>query len=161
MYQQYPGGDPQQMPSRPPVPSPVRNAVALMYVGAGLSLVSIIVSLFTTASLRSIVLRANPRLTPAQAHAAEIFGVATAIIIGLIGVGLWIWMAWANRAGKNWARILSTIFFGLDTLSVIVALLRPHALVSLLIGILIWLVGLGAIILLWQRESSDFFQAAS
>ena len=57
--------------------------------------------------------------------------MAVAIIFGLIGIGLWLWMAYANKAGKNWARITATAFFGLDTLSVLTSfrqaepILRP------------------------------------
>ena len=41
------------------------------------------------------------------------------VVVGLIGVGLWLWMAQKNKAGKNWARITSTVFFALDTLGAI------------------------------------------
>ena len=31
-------------------------------------------------------------------------------------IALWLWMARANGQGRNWARILSTVLFGLGTL---------------------------------------------
>ena len=51
-----------------------------------------------------------------QRHNAEIAAVVTAVIGALIAIGLWLWMAWANRRGRNWARIVSAVFFGINTL---------------------------------------------
>jgi len=80
---------------------------------------------------------------------------------GILGIALWIWMAWANRGGRKWARIVATVFFGLDTLGLLSAIARPHAVLSLVLTVLIWLVGLGAIVLMWNKESSAYYQAMS
>ena len=69
-------------------------------------------------------------------------------------------MAYANKAGKNWARITSTVFFGLDTLSILTSFRQGEPILSRVISILIWLIGLGAIVLLYQRESSNYFGAS-
>ncbi len=111
--------------------------------------------------MRAAIKTASPKLTSGQVHAALVAGVAIAVIGGFIGVGLWLWMAWANRAGKRWARIVATVLFALSTLNVITLVARPHALLSLILGLLVWLAGLGAIVMIWQRESSAYFQAAS
>jgi uncharacterized membrane protein len=81
------------------------------------------------------------------------------VIFGLIGIGLWIWMAMANKRGGNWARITATVFFGLNTVSLLVGLARPEPLASRLVGLLIWLIGLGAVVMLWRSESTAFFKA--
>ena len=96
-----------------------------MYVGAAVSAVSLIVTLTTIGSLRTAIHNADPALTAAKLHSAEVAAVVVAIVLGLIGIGLWMWMARANQAGKNWARITATVFFGLDTLSVLAASARP------------------------------------
>jgi hypothetical protein len=131
-----------------------------MYAGAVVSAVSLIVGLATIGSLRSAVQRAHPNYTSSQLHTAEVGGVVIIVIFGLIGVGLWIWMATANKRGANWARITSTVFFGLDTLSLPASFARPEPLINRLVGLLIWLIGLGAIVLLWRRQSSDYFSAS-
>ena len=41
------------------------------------------------------------------------------IVVGLVGIALWLWMARANGQGRNWARILSTVLFVLATLQLI------------------------------------------
>jgi cytochrome bd-type quinol oxidase subunit 2 len=132
-----------------------------MYVGAVISGISLIVTLTTIGSLRTAIHKANPALSASKLHSAETVAIVLAIIVGLIGIALWIWMARANRAGKNWARITATVFFGLDTLSLLAALRQAEPALSRTVTLLTWLVGLGAIILLWQRISSAYFAASA
>jgi len=40
-------------------------------------------------------------------------------------VAVWLWMARANGQGRNWARILSAVLFGLATLQVISGAQQP------------------------------------
>lgn len=82
-----------------------------------------------------------------------------AIVEGFIQSGLWIWMAWKTKAGRSWARVLSSVFFGLLSLQFLAALFAQPPL-SKAIVIVQWIVGLTALILLWQRESNQFFAAA-
>ena len=65
-------------------------------------------------------------------------------------------MAQSCRAGKGWARVVSTVFFGIDTLSVFIgaAAVQGGGL-SRIYGFVVWVIGLIAIILLWQRSSSE------
>ena len=159
MYQPYPSPGQMPEPVRPEPPDSVLTAVKLMYAGAIVSALSLIVGVVTIGSLRSALKRANPSYTSSQLHTAEVAGVAFIVFFGLVGVGLWIWMAMANKRGANWARITASVFFALDTLSILASFARPEALLSRLVGLLIWLIGLGAIILLWQRQSSEYFKA--
>lgn len=160
-YQPYPtGGAAEPEPQRPAPPTPVVQAVKLMYAGAIVSAISLIITLATVGSLKTAIHNADPTLTASKLHSAEVAAVAVAIIFGLIGIGLWLWMAYANKAGKNWARITATVFFGLDTLSVLTSFRQAEPVLSRVISILIWLIGLGAIVLLYQRESSTYFTAS-
>ena len=159
MYQPYPSSGQMPEPVRPEPPESVLTAVKLMYAGAIVSALDIVVGLVTIGSLRSALQRANPSYTSSQLHTAEVAGVVFIVFFGLVGVGLWIWMAMANKRGANWARIVATVFFGLDTLSLLANFARPEALFIRLVGLLIWLIGLGAVILLWQRQSSEYFKA--
>jgi hypothetical protein len=160
-YQPYPTGGPAEPePQRLEPPTPVLQAVKLMYAGAIVSAISLILTLVTVGSLKTAIHNADPSLSASKLHSAEVAAVAVAIIFGLIGIGLWLWMAYANKAGKNWARITATVFFGLDTLSVLTSFRQAEPILSRLITILIWLIGLGAIILLYQRESSAYYAAS-
>jgi cytochrome bd-type quinol oxidase subunit 2 len=159
MYQPYPSGGQVPEPQRPEPPAPVLTAVKLMYAGAVVSAISLVATLLTIGSLKTAIHNSDPSLTQTQLHSAETAAVAVAVIVGVIGIGLWIWMARANQAGKNWARITATVFFGLDTLGLLVSIRQAEPLLSRLISILTFLIGLAAIILLWRKESSEYFAA--
>ena len=76
----------------------------------------------------------------------------------MIGVALWLWMARANGQGQNWARILSTVLFGLATLDLFGVVSQPKTVLGLVFPVLTWLVGAGAVFLLWRPESTAFFK---
>jgi hypothetical protein len=130
-----------------------------MYVGVAVSLIGIAVDMTTLSATRSAILKRNPGYTTTQLNNAEHLQIGLFIAGGLIGAALWLWMAQSNKAGKGWARVVSTVLFGIDTLSVIVgaAAVQGGGL-SRIFGILVWVIGLVAIILLWQRSSSEYFR---
>jgi hypothetical protein len=167
-YQPYPTGGGsnivQQGPAGPK-PSSVRTAVILMYVGGGLSALSLILILAISGRIKSAVgtalrhadARTGRTMTTAQIHTAENIYLVFLVVVLAIGIGLWVWMAWANGRGKGWARILSTVFFGLNTLFLLYDLLRPgrsgSALAFVALG---WVIGLLAIIFLWLRDTTQY-----
>jgi len=166
MYQSYPGGAPapeQYGQPASPAPQSVTRAVQLMYAGAVASLIGIVIGLTTTGSLRSDIQKRSPTMTPAHVTDAVHLEIGFAIVGGLIAAALWIWMAQSNKAGKSWARILSTVLFAISTISAL-ASLAGGALAgggaSRIYGIVVWLIGLAATILLWQRASSNYFKSA-
>jgi hypothetical protein len=159
MYQPYPSSGQMPEPVRPEPPDPVLTAVKLMYAGAVVSALSLIVGLVTIGSLHTQLRNSYPKYTSSQLHTVEVATVVFIVIFGLIGIGLWVWMAMANKRGGNWARVTATVFFGLNTLSLLAGFARPEALASRLVGLLIWLIGLGAIVMLWRAESTAFFKA--
>jgi len=136
-------------------------AVRFMYAGAALSAIEIIIGLTTIGSLKSAIRSQYPHYTTSQIHTAEVAGVVVAVVIGAIAIGLWLWMAWANGRGRNWARIIATVLFAFNTVDLLTLVARPHSAISLVFALLVWLVGLGAIFFLWQRESTAYFQAMS
>jgi len=158
MYQPYPSSDGTVEPDRPPAPQSVLNAVKLMYAGAAVSAVSLIISLVSIGGTKDAIRKARPSLTPAQVNQLNTFIIALAVVSGVIGVALWLWMAQKNGQGRNWARILSTVLFGLATLDMFGVLSQPKTVLGLVFPVLTWLIGLGAVILLWRRESTEFFK---
>lgn len=144
-------------------PPSVIMAVRFMYVGAVLSAISLVVTLATIGSLRTGIRNAEAKsktkLTPAQVttvvHVTEI----ALVIVGLIGIGVWIWMAMSCRKGRNWARITGTVFFGLYTLSLIGELAEHQTAAGSVVALVVWLVGLGAVIYLWKPASTAYFKA--
>jgi hypothetical protein len=158
MYQPYPGTA--QMPEtrRPPAPDSVRNAIRVMYAGAAASLIYAIIFVATLSATKSALERHSPQLTASQLNSMQHLLVILAIVEGLIAAGLWIFIAQACRRGKNWARITGTVFFGLATLDVLGGLTVPQAALVKAFAVIIWLIGLAAVVLLWRGPSSAFFQ---
>jgi hypothetical protein len=175
-YQPYPtGGASQPYPAggneigqRPPQPSSVRNAVRLMYAGGALSAITAILILATSSSIKNAVGRALRKanatdisngkkpLTAAQILSVEKATIVVFVVVLVIAIGLWAWMAWANGRGRNWARIVATVLFALNTIDLVLSVSRAG--LSVIFVALGWVIGLAAIILLWRRESSAYFQ---
>lgn len=140
-----------------PVPQSVLNAAKCMYTGAAVSAIEVIISLTTIGGLRSAIHHAYPHYSAAKVHTLEIEGVAGLVISGLLGVGLWVLVARLNLSGRHWARILASVLFGINTLELLTTFTRPSTLLGLVFAVVLWVVGLAAIVFLWRRESSQFF----
>ena len=159
MVQPYPSrGKPLAEAPRPPAPPSVVNAVKLMYIGAAVSTVSLIVAFIDISGTKAAIKRARPDLTATQVNQLNTFIITLAIVSGLLGIALWLWMARANNQGKNWARILSTVLFGLATLDLFGVFSQPKTLLGLVFPLLTWVIGLGAVFLLWRPDSTAFFK---
>ncbi|HWN01163.1 MAG TPA: hypothetical protein VNO54_29275 [Streptosporangiaceae bacterium] len=162
MYKPIPypssGGPVEPEPDRGPAPPSVVNAVKLMYTGAAVSTVSLIISLASIGGTKDAIKKARPSLTATQVNQLNTFIIALAVVSGVIGVALWLWMSRANGQGKNWARILSTVLFGLATLDLFGVVSQPKTALGLIFPLLTWLVGLGTVVLLWRKESTEFFK---
>jgi hypothetical protein len=142
-----------QTAHRAGLPASMVNALRLMYAGAGIAVVLGFTIALTTHS------RTLHMGDPASGtyKAGYVTGGA---ITGLIAAGLWLWMAWANKRGRSWARILSTVFFGVLTLYTAAALVALPAAPRIVI-LLEWAAGLAAVVFLWQRQSSLYYQTGS
>jgi hypothetical protein len=159
MVQPYPSsGKPVTEAERPPAPPSVLNAVKLMYVGAAVSTVSLIISLIDIGGTKAAIRKARPNLTATQVSQLNTFIIGLAIVSGLVGIALWLWMARANGQGKSWARIVSSVLFGLATLDLFGVFSQPKTVLSVVFPGLVWLVGGGAVWLLWRPESTAFFK---
>jgi hypothetical protein len=144
-------------------PPSIQNAVRFIYAGAAIEALSVILEIAVVRGrIRSIVATesATP-LTATQLNTVEAVGVVILLLGGAIGASLWLWMAAKNKAGRRWARIVSTVFFGLSTVGLLATILQPVGGAYKIIPVADWVVGLVAIVLLWQQESSDFFDARS
>jgi hypothetical protein len=181
MYQPYSSSGGQLTePPRPPAPAPVLTAVKLMYTGAAISIVTVITELALIPAIKAALRTANPSLTAAQVRPVNVL-LTLEIVLGLVAAALWLWMARANGHGRNWARILSTVLFGLATLEAIRAgtnyrdgylahfTVGGHGysvihsvfgatVLGVIVPVLTWLIGVAAVWLLWRPASSAFFK---
>jgi hypothetical protein len=158
MYEPSPASGQMPEPQRVRPPRPVQNAVKFMYAGAAVEVIALVVALITRNNMKSALRTLHPDYTAAQLHTAVTEQTVWLVIGAAVATGLWLWMARANGRGYNWARILSAVFFGISTLDLVFTFAAVRAPGSLIVGFAIWLVGLGAIVLLFSRESNAFFR---
>jgi serine/threonine protein kinase len=156
-----PAGYPQayQLGSRGPItpmPASMVTAVRLMYAGAAFAVVWAIGVITVSAS----IVKHHPLVTTSGNH--RLAGAVTlAVLLSVADIALWLGIARACRRGKRGARITGTVLFALHTLGVLGVVASAQAglgpaKVLTLIG---WLIGCGAVVFLWQRSSSAFFNA--
>ncbi|GAM46074.1 hypothetical protein NSK11_contig00028-0013 [Nocardia seriolae] len=159
-YEPFGPGQPQG--GKPTPPQTVIYAFYLMLAGAALTLAGVLYGLTQYSQTRERALRAgNGNLTDRELDMIVEVSFVVGIVAGLISVGLWIWMAYKNRAGRNWARVTSTVFFGLYTASLaLTGAIGNSPAISIAFTILTWLVGLATAILLWLNQSSASFHPA-
>jgi hypothetical protein len=141
-------------------PASIRNAVRFIYAGAAIQALSVFLDIgVIRGRIQSIyAAESGTPLTASQLNTAETVSVGVLILSGVVGA---FWMASKNKAGRRWARVLSTVFFAILTGALFAVIPQQVALAGKIIPVAAWLVGLLAIVLLWQRESSDFYDARS
>ena len=136
-----------------PLPPSMVTAVRLMYAGAAYTLFWAIGTIAVAAS----IVKQHPVVSDHRLAGA----VTLAVLLGAAEIALWLGIARACRRGRSGARLAGTVLFALHTVGLLSVLgssqagLGP-AKVLTLVG---WLIGLGAVVALWQRPSSAFFSA--
>ena len=190
MSTQEPPQPPQQQPGPPPPPAPgepapqgpwasdyrsppplqgepdpppsLATAVKGMYVGAALSAIGILVSLTQRDAIRDQLEENDSSLTQDELDTAVNVGLAFSVIIGVIVVGLWIWMARSNERGHTWARTTATVLGALNILSLLGSLAMGQMTpVSAIVGVLSLILAAGILYLLYRPDSSEYYRARS
>ena len=136
----------------PAVPRPraVRAAVTLMLAGAAAELAALLTTIATLGSVRAAVAARDT----AAVHAVLVHQVA--VMAGApVAVGLWLWLAWANGRGEDWARLVSVFCFLLMSLSVIGVLAQNAvalAPANMIAAAVVWILGLSSVALISTRR---------
>jgi hypothetical protein len=154
---------------RPGVPRSarkVRAAVRLMYAGAAVSAVGLIIGLALI--IVDVQVAARGQFLGHSLAAHEPLVITVWIVSGLAVIALWLWMARANGQGRNWARHVSGVLFVLATLQLGGAFTRPAGHAGFGVTVLYyggavlfvaaWLAGGAAVWLLWRPASTAFFK---
>jgi cytochrome bd-type quinol oxidase subunit 2 len=163
-----------QRPARSRRPRSIQAAVVLMCLVAGLSGVSLAYNFITYHEAIEYGAIQTTGGSPELLEVASAVSGVGSLLISILAIALWLWMASATSAGRRWARTLSTVYFVFSTLSmaIFVVLFRTdwnltsghgQQSTALLAGIVtagaLWLLRLMIVVLLWSRESSDYYQA--
>jgi hypothetical protein len=143
-------------------PSSIRLAVRLMLVGAALSAIGVLLTFTQTDAIREAVEESDDSLTESQIDTAVSVGVAFAVVTGLIGVGLWVWMSVANGQGKSWARVVATVLGGLNVLGTLFSLVGAGSTaLSVALGIVGVVLAAVILVLLYRPDASRYYELKS
>jgi hypothetical protein len=130
---------------------PFLAAARLMYAGAALTLVNAIVALAVIGQFKASVIARHPLMSDSAVLLATRGAVAVVIVESVISIGTWLWLASAARRGRRWVRTVGSVLFGINTLVLLGTIKNPGPQATKGIGIVIWLIGLLAVIALCRR----------
>lgn len=160
-YGQHPGYG---VPTGPvEQPSSIKTAVLLMRIGALLSLLSLLATLLFRDDMRGTMeetmRQTDPNVSAATVDAAMVVALGLAVVFGLLGIGLWLWMASANGKGYSWARIVASVFFGIAVLFTLASLAQPQPGLQRIFSLVSLVLGAVIMFLLWKKESTAYYNS--
>ena len=139
-----------------PRPRSVRVAVKLMLAGAAAELAAMITVIATLGTVRATVAaRDAAALQAVYLHQVSVIGLAP------VAIGMWLWLAWANGRGEDWARPLSAACFGLTSLSVVAALAQGAAAfapATMIAAAVVWTLGLSSVALVFTPAACRYYR---
>lgn len=148
-----------RFPSRPP--RSVVTAIRLMCAGAAVALTALITVVLTAGVVRSAIVARKPGFTSAQWHAVVTGHIVPDEIGAPVVIALWLWLAWANGRGHNWARFVFGAFFGFITVSQLFALAQDaaiYATADLITAIAEWLAAFAGVLLIFGEKSLPYYR---
>jgi Domain of unknown function (DUF1707) len=155
---------PQYRPTRARAPRSVRSAAWLMCLGAVLTLADAATVLVTLGGVRSAAVQ-DVDFTGGRWHIFMLTVIVPALASTPIVAGLWLWLAWAIGRCYAWARPAFGVFFGLVTTGWLIVLVMgggrdatSYTWADLLATTAVWLVGLGAVVLIFSQTASPYYQ---
>jgi len=141
------------------IPGVVHVATRLMYTGLTATVIALFVSLVNYgqyAHAATVALR-----TTAKAHQNQMAGLmAIAVVADLLGIACWVVLAIACRHGRGWTRVAATVLLGIYTVVMLFVLGGTHNDPGArFLTLLVWSLGVAALIPLWTRQAGAFFAA--
>jgi hypothetical protein len=139
-----------------PRPRAVRAAVRLMLAGAAAELAAMITLVVTSGAVRAAVAARDP----AALHAVMVHQVID-LAGAPIAIGLWLWLAWANGKGEDWARMLSGVSFLVLTLAVLGSLAQrgpSYAPGDGITAAIVWAIGLVSVVLIFTPAAGRYYR---
>lgn len=164
-YGAYPTGPAGTSRPGPQQPGSITLAVKLMLVGAALSVLSLLYSLTTLGGLKDEVreqlMKDDVNVSQSTIDAGYAVAIGFAILFGLVGAVLWAWMAWKNGQGRSWARVVATVFGVLNVLGLLFTGTGGTAEpISVALSVISVVLAIVVLVLLWRKESSEFYAAS-
>ena len=156
---QYTAG--RRKPMTNEVPAIVRNAIKVMYAGLAVTVVDVVLSLVAVGRYAQDADLARGVDSAAEQKADQMAGaIAIGLAADIIGLACWVLLAVAARRGRGWTRVAGTVLLAVYTIVTLVVAFGtkgdPGARFTTL---LVWLLGIAALVPLWSRQAREFFNA--
>jgi hypothetical protein len=145
-------------------PRTVLHAVRLMYLGAVGQVAVLITVILTAGHIRASVQAAaaayhNPALTAQVMHAVNIELTLDWVLTPVVII-LWLFMAWANGIGYDWARVAAISLFAFSSVGMLIDLAQSaatYAPAAVIAAGVQWVIGLAAVVLILRRPSWPYY----
>ena len=150
----------QRNPVGAEIPGAVRAATRLMYAGLAATVVALLSSLINLGIYtRDAADAKNHFHFTLQAHENQMAGSMTvAVVADFIGIACWVMLAIACRRGRGWTRVAGTALLGVYTIVMLFVLVGTHNDAGAqFFTLLVWVLGVAAVIPLWTQQARDFF----
>jgi hypothetical protein len=144
-------------PAPAEVPSQVKNALILMWIGLGATVLSVIDSIYAVNHLDKIG-RGQYAVDQAVLHAEGIVGLF-ALFAGIGGIIMWPVLAVVIRRGRKWGAVVAAVMFGLQAVCMIFLLAGATGAPQVkILSLIITGIGLAAVVMLWSGQARAFFE---
>lgn len=160
-----PGAEPPSWPATAGAeeqPPSIRKAVRLMWAGAALTALGILLNFFMTDEIKDAIRDADSSLTSSEVDDRLAFFLTIGVVFGLIAIGLWLWMASANGQGKPWARTVATVLGGLNVLFFLLGLAQGgNTALGIVLGLISVALAATILFFLYQEDSNRYYDLHS
>ncbi len=163
-------------PTAAEVPGNVHTAIRLMYIGFVITALNVVLSLLVlgrythdanTAKNAAATYTTIREFGRAAAQTAVMHNqntMAGAMTIGLVaavlGLACWAWLAVATRRGNGWTRVAGTALLAVYSICTLIVVFGTHRDPGpQFTTVLVWAIGVAAVIPLWSQQARDFFYA--
>ena len=155
------------------VPPKMHTAIRLMYAGFVVTALDVVLSLLVVGRYThdaNVAKNAAAAASGTAAAAVETTiwhnqntmagAMVIALIADLLGLACWAWIAVAARRGHGWTRIAGTVLLAIYSVCVLFVLLGTHRdPAPQLTTVVVWALGVAAVIPLWSQQARDFYRA--
>ena len=143
-----------------PAPADVRNSVRLWFASLAVGLVGGILVFATTDQAAAVqkAVNATPSLTSAQAKSTITVSLVSALVGSIIGLGIQLFFVLKLKAGRNWARIVLTVFVGMGVLrSLAAAAMGSSSGLGVVVQVVQVLLGVAAGVFMFRPAANAYF----
>ncbi|MGH3299333.1 MAG: hypothetical protein ACRDP7_46840, partial [Trebonia sp.] len=155
------------------VPPNVRTAIRLMYIGFVVTALDLLLSLMVLGRYahdgNAAKKAADSALTARRAATETALmhnqntmagAMAIGVVAAVLGLGCWAWLAMATRRGNGWTRIAGTVLLAIYSVCTLIVLFGTHRDPGTqFTTVVVWAIGVAAVIPLWSRQARDFCYA--